>query len=258
VCRVCCVRVRVAVVVLFGTPHHHHTRFARILPFGSDLDLAAKKIASLQLFKSCNIQVLPPLSPIVDLLTSLTSLTALTSLTSLRTLRWRLPSGRPTARALDCLDVACEILSFLEPRALLPAILSRRSFREAARRATGQGEVCSSVNHFASSAALAQSAVRRGGGTLPLPARGAARPLAVLAWLRLGNNPPCYRDCGACCEAALGVHLHVLKWMRLENNPTLPALPVGSQELLSCCQRGTRTRAEMALAGERSLRPMGE
>jgi hypothetical protein len=131
----------------------------------------------------------------------------------------------PAARtALDCLDIASEIVGFIDLHALLPVLLSGSRLRDAVRRILGlDRSLTSDVRLFVSSVPLTQWAIGMGCGTEEL-CNSAARSgsMDVLKWLREENDPPCPWNERTCATAARGGHLHVLKWLREENDPPCP------------------------------------
>jgi hypothetical protein len=129
----------------------------------------------------------------------------------------------PTAvrTALDCLDIASEIVSFIDLHALLPVLLSDHRLRDAVRRILGPDRSLTSYQRlFVSSVPLTQWAMGMGCRTKGLCSSAAlSGSMDVLKWMREENDPPFPWDGETCNLAAEGGHLHVLKWLREDNNP---------------------------------------
>jgi hypothetical protein len=131
----------------------------------------------------------------------------------------------PAARtALDCLDLAGEIVGFIDLHALLPVLLSDHRLRDAVRRILGPvRSLTSDQNFFVTSVPLMQWAISMGCRTEGLCKSAAlSGSMDVLKWLRNEIDPPCPWNADTCHAAAEGGHLHVLKWLREENDPPCP------------------------------------
>jgi hypothetical protein len=131
----------------------------------------------------------------------------------------------PAARtALDCLDIASEIVGFIDLHALLPVLLSDHRLRDGVRRILGPDlSLTSDLRLFVTSVSLTQWAMGMGCRTEGLCTSAAlSGSMNVLKWLREENDPPCPWEERTCFIAALGGHLHVLKWLREENDPPCP------------------------------------
>jgi hypothetical protein len=89
----------------------------------------------------------------------------------------------PAARtALDCLDIAGEIVGFIDLHALLPVLLSDQRLRDAVRRILGPDRsLTSDLRLFVSSVPLTQWAMSMGCRTAGLCSSGCERRITLLA-----------------------------------------------------------------------------
>lgn len=125
----------------------------------------------------------------------------------------------------NSIDMAAQIVSYLNPKALLPVLLSCKRLKDAVRlqlklqrQLLRSAEVC-----FVSSLSSVAWAIKMGCRSDSL-CRAAATigSLHVLIWLREGNTSPVPWGEFVCTKAAAGGHLHVLRWLREENDPPCP------------------------------------
>jgi hypothetical protein len=135
----------------------------------------------------------------------------------------RTPRHSAARAVLDCLDIAGEIVSFIDLHALLPVLLSDPRLCDAVRRILGPDRsLTSDQRFFVTSVPLTQWAIGMG-----------------------------YRTKGLCTSAALSGSMDVLKWLRKENDP-----PCQWSES-TCHRRGSSTCAEVAAGGERPSLSVG-
>jgi hypothetical protein len=153
----------------------------------------------------------------------------------------------PAARtALDCLDLAGEIVGFIDLHALLPVLLSDHRLRDAVRRILGPvRSLTSDQNFFVTSVPLMQWAISMGCRTEGLCKSAAlSGSMDVLKWLRNEIDPPCPWNADT-CHAAVRLNLHRLKLicgvkafkiMKLELKLTKieTALEVSTDRLAEC------------------------
>ena len=99
--------------------------------------------------------------------------------------------------AINSIDIAMEIVSFISPKAMLPVALSCKRLYDGVKRYLHVNQLTLSTSpiHFVSSVSLVKWQTYMGcqsRNLLKYAAQGGH--LEVLKWLRLENDPPCPWD----------------------------------------------------------------